>query len=632
MRRSPIVDEVWSLLYEGLNRRYLQDSPVLRDVWLKYADRLGPDAPADAMRGRVELLLAPYRGHTAAQLATALLDRLEAYWRSRLWRASRRAPGRLSLMHNESYVAVTLHFDELICAALPLTPWWRQWIADLVAMPKGQLESRIKKEIEKSETAAPSIRSRDEQVLARLAKVVGMLESLRRQPVKSREAHVPPAAVRARMVADLLKATPPASVGVSRGAESRAARSRDALPTPLWSVTEDRKAKTAIHRSVPTTKADAVRNLFNISCAKIRWAVLDTGIDAKHVAFRVRDAAGNPVNRNPFAGGQNHTRIAATYDFTRLKSLFDVPGSLNRAKAKDLRTALHSGRMVDWNELAVRLRVPHSSREYPPVDQMNPHGTHVAGIIGANWPASDTDDPMIGMCPDIWLYDLRVLNDAGEGDEFSILGALQFVRHLNSTSDSPVIHGVNLSMSLARDSENYACGRTPICEECNRLTASGVTVVAAAGNEGCIVYNARHGTNLVEVEGFQLSSITDPGNADSVITVGSTHRFEPHTYGVSFFSSRGPTGDGRQKPDLLAPGEKIVSTAPGGVSLRLDGTSMAAPHVSGAAALLMAKYPELMGQSAMVKQVLCRTATDLGRHNWMQGAGSLDVLRAMQSV
>ena len=62
---------------------------------------------------------------------------------------------------------------------------------------------------------------------------------------------------------------------------------------------------------------------------------------------------------------------------------------------------------------------------------------------------------------------------------------------------------------------------------------------------------------------YAAFSITDPGNADSVLTVGSTHRFWPHTYGVSFFSSRGPTGDGRLKPDLVAPGERIRAPLPG---------------------------------------------------------------------
>jgi serine protease AprX len=123
--------------------------------------------------------------------------------------------------------------------------------------------------------------------------------------------------------------------------------------------------------------------------------------------------------------------------------------------------------------------------------------------------------------------------------------------------------------------------------------------------------------------------------------VGATHRFWPHTYGISFFSSRGPTGDGRLKPDLVAPGEKIRAPVPapnsgkvkpGGDWGDLDGTSMAAPHVSGAAAMLMARYSEFIGQPRRIKRILCETATDLGRERSFQGHGMLDVLRAFQSI
>ena len=131
---------------------------------------------------------------------------------------------------------------------------------------------------------------------------------------------------------------------------------------------------------------------------------------------------------------------------------------------------------------------------------------------------------------------------------------------------------------------------------------------------------------------YRSISITDPGNADLVITVGATHRYRPHTYGVSYFSSRGPTGDGRVKPDLVAPGREDHGAVPGGAFGLKDGTSMAAPHVSGAAALLMARHNELVGRPARIKQILCSTATDLGRERYFQGAGMLDVLRALQSV
>ena len=117
-----------------------------------------------------------------------------------------------------------------------------------------------------------------------------------------------------------------------------------------------------------------------------------------------------------------------------------------------------------------------------------------------------------------------------------------------------------------------------------------------------------------------------------MITVGATHRINPHQFGVSYFSSRGPTGDGRRKPDLVAPGEKIDGPLPDGGAGTGDGTSLAAPHVSGAAAMLMARYNEMIGRPAKIKQILCSTATDLGREPYFQGAGMLDILRALQSI
>lgn len=160
------------------------------------------------------------------------------------------------------------------------------------------------------------------------------------------------------------------------------------------------------------------------------------------------------------------------------------------------------------------------------------------------------------------------------------------------------------------------------------MVDSGLVVVAAAGNRGYNRFETRDGG----YEGYTAFSITDPGNADGVITVGSTHRYWPHTYGVSFFSSRGPTGDGRLKPDIVAPGERIRAPLPGNSWGELDGTSMAAPHVSGAAAMLMARYSELIGQPRRIKRILCDSATDLGRERSFQGHGMLDVLRAFQSI
>ena len=283
--------------------------------------------------------------------------------------------------------------------------------------------------------------------------------------------------------------------------------------------------------------------------------------------------------------------------------------------------------MLDWSVIAPLLRVPHNRRDY--IWPSHKHGTHVAGIIAANMDPKDSKRKLIGMCPGIQLYDIRVMDGDGAGDEFNILAAIQFVRWMNAQRDGIVVHGINLSLSMKHEVDSYACGQTPVCDACERLVSEGTVVVTCAGNQGQAIFKAKE---YGEVVGFRTVNITDPGNAENVITVGSTHRNRPHSFGVSYFSSKGPTGDGRMKPDLVAPGEKIVSTGFNDEPERMDGTSMAAPHVSGAAALLMAKHRELIGQPKRVKEIICKNATDLGREKYFQGAGMLDVLRAIQAV
>jgi subtilisin family serine protease len=171
-----------------------------------------------------------------------------------------------------------------------------------------------------------------------------------------------------------------------------------------------------------------------------------------------------------------------------------------------------------------------------------------------------------------------------------------------------------------------------------------VVVVVSAGNSGA--GGTIEGTST-DVYG-QLSTITDPGNAACAITVGSVHRYRPHTYGVTFNSSKGPTLDGRSKPDLVAPGECITSAATGqmiaGVQplapakgdppsvarYREDsGTSMSAAHVSGAIAAFLSARNEYVGQPQLVKKLLLDTAIGLGRHEFYQGAGLIDVMGAL---
>ena len=191
------------------------------------------------------------------------------------------------------------------------------------------------------------------------------------------------------------------------------------------------------------------------------------------------------------------------------------------------------------------------------------------------------------------------------------------------------MHGVNMSLSLPHSVTDYGCGQTPICEESDRLVSSGVVVIAAAGNYGFDQFDVG---GPAQTGGYRDLSVTDPGNTETVITVGSTHGNYPHRFGISYFSSRGPTGDGRAKPDIVAPGESIVCPSRNKTYDSSSGTSMAAPHVSGAAALLMARHKGLVGDPARVKGILCESATDLNRARESQGHGLVDVLRAIQSI
>ena len=110
------------------------------------------------------------------------------------------------------------------------------------------------------------------------------------------------------------------------------------------------------------------------------------------------------------------------------------------------------------------------------------------------------------------------------------------------------------------------------------------------------------------------------------------------------FLPKAPLGDGRLKPDLLAPGEKIISCATGNLKdegaknhpecdyVETSGTSMAAPQVSGVIAAFLSVRTEFIGKAERVKEIFVSTATDLRRDRYFQGAGLVDLMRAIQSV
>jgi Subtilase family len=391
-------------------------------------------------------------------------------------------------------------------------------------------------------------------------------------------------------------------------------------------VTLNRPVTASVQRSQQTVKVDATRSLFDVRCDSIRWAVVDSGIDARHDWFRLSRPDGRPW-ADPFENDGkvfNYTRIERAYNFARQRASGAI--SSRDRRGESIAVAELSG------DIPVALAL--GERFYEPPE--NGHGTHVAGIIGGAG----------GLCPDIKLYDYRVLDENGRGNEFSVVAALRQILDLTQRAsyadptgrnrDLP-IHGVNLSVALDADVTSDACGWSVVCRVCDELVRAGVVVVVAAGNTG---FEDRTGAMLSTGQDYRTVSITDPGNTDRVITVGSTDADRPREYGVSFFSARGPTADGRAKPDLVAPGNAITSSYGyrradddrRNVAATLSGTSMSAAHVSGCAAVLIARHRELIGKPEDVKRILMNTATDLHRDRSFQGAGLVDALRAVQSV
>jgi len=389
----------------------------------------------------------------------------------------------------------------------------------------------------------------------------------------------------------------------------------------IYRVWPDFPVRPQIDHAVSTVKADAAHNAYSAMGTGITWAVIDSGIDASHPHFT-------------HYKNLEHEEVTGLHrDFTSKKE----------------------------------------PRDSALIDELG-HGTHVAGIIAGglpqDWPEKDllvlhnerdeNDQPVMrerrvhpptmlaGVAPQCHLVSLKAISATASGDSTGVMRALEYVREINGEGKLLRIHGVNLSVGYEFKARWFACGQSPLCVEVNRLVRSGVVVVVSAGNTG---YGLSRADSGFTPSGLGVT-INDPGNAEQGITVGATHRDMPHTYGVSYFSSKGPTGDGRLKPDLVAPGENITSCAAGALRGQMatwsptplaplpelatyiddSGTSMAAACVSGVIAAFLSIRQEFVGQPERVKQIFLDTATTLGRTEQFQGRGLIDLMRAIQSV
>ena len=221
----------------------------------------------------------------------------------------------------------------------------------------------------------------------------------------------------------------------------------------------------------------------------------------------------------------------------------------------------------------------------------NGHGTHVTGILCGNGKHT-------GMAPEADIVSLKVLDAKGNGDTKDVLKALEWVMHNHR------IYGIRLL--------NFSVGFLPgadireqkqILDAVEELWDCGVLVVAAAGNNG-------PGSNSVTVPGISRKILTVGACDDDIRQAVSVH------YG---YSGKGPTGCCIVKPEILAPGTKILScdSKTNGYT-RKSGTSMAAPVVCGALALGMEKEPYLYPEEWKLRlyHTAEKTGTEAGKKSW----------------
>ncbi|HYO74896.1 MAG TPA: S8 family serine peptidase [Thermoanaerobaculia bacterium] len=228
------------------------------------------------------------------------------------------------------------------------------------------------------------------------------------------------------------------------------------------------------------------------------------------------------------------------------------------------------------------------------------HGTHVAGIIAAQ------SSTVTGVATGVSLLAYKVLGADGRGDTSDIIAALERMLDPNNDGD----------LSDRADVANLSLGNRvghpgdPLARAVESAIAAGVVVCVAAGNEGV------------------SHAVASPGVAPSAITVGASDLDDDGAVAVAHLTSRGPAAQsGDIKPDLIAPGMRILSTGLEHGYIALSGTSMATPYVAGLAALLLEQHPHWT--PARIKAALVTTATPIPAEEVMgQGTGAATYARA----
>lgn len=227
----------------------------------------------------------------------------------------------------------------------------------------------------------------------------------------------------------------------------------------------------------------------------------------------------------------------------------------------------------------------------------NGHGTHVAGI------AAGAGNRYKGIAPEARIYSAKVLHGDGSGYMSEVMAGLEWAVQQN-------VRVINLSLGGVGPCD----GTDALSTTCDAAVDHGVMVCVAAGNYGP-----------------GASTVGPPGCARKVLTIGACSNQDT----IANFSARGPTSDGRVKPDILLPGVGIVSCRAQDTTMgvpvdalytRASGTSMATPHGTGIVALLLEAFPDLT--PSQLKERLMNTAKNLGLDANAQGKGRADAYQA----
>ena len=300
------------------DRRQLQDSPVLGDVWIAYAMK-----PAEA----VDLLITPHKTQAAGPVAVRIAKRLDRI-------DLPRSPGQESqIAYLQGLVAGRLFFEELLRVIVPMTQWWNDRKIQ-EGLQQYDNNTRLKKRLQavldwtkaddEDEQARTAAAFAEFSSLDRYVSLAGIILWTSKQPkTKKSPKGAGEALVKLKSPEPIVKLLGDVFKKLLDDPDFEPGESNP----QIWQVSLNRKAMPALSRSVPSVKGDAARTLFKVRCESIRWAVLDSGIDANHPAF-------NDEN--------GESRIIKAFDFSNIRRIvsldnLDTKTAAFKAQLKELR-------------------------------------------------------------------------------------------------------------------------------------------------------------------------------------------------------------------------------------------------------------------------------------------------------